>query len=160
MNEIADRLLAVVDQVKPLLEALTDVETGVKPDGKWSKKEILGHLIDSACNNQQKFVRTMEADSPLHFVGYAQDYWVSAQGYQQREWREILLLWEWYNKHIAHIIRIVPERTLSNTISINGSQPFTLAFIMEDYIEHLKHHLKQILPQAELESNFTNPYRA
>ncbi len=160
MNEVADRLLAVLDQVMPLLQELTELEAGIKPDGKWSKKEILGHLIDSACNNQQKFIRTIEADAPLNFVGYAQDFWVSVQGYQQRDWRDMLLLWEGYNKHIAHIIRIVPESALVNTISINGSQPFTLAFIMEDYVEHVKHHLKQILPQAQLESTFTNPNRA
>ncbi|MFN0216335.1 MAG: DinB family protein, partial [Saprospiraceae bacterium] len=126
--------------------------------GKWSKKEILGHLIDSASNNQHKFVRTIQADKHLEFVGYAQNFWVEAQGYNDENWLEIIALWEYYNRHLAHIIRNTPAEQLENTISIDGSQPFTLRFIMADYGEHLRHHLNQILPEGGFTSSFENLY--
>jgi hypothetical protein len=100
----------------------------------------------------------MQAEQHLSFVGYAQDFWVEAQRYNDANWLEIIALWENFNRHLAHIIRNAPIEKLENTISIDGSQPFTLRFIMADYLEHLKHHLKQILPDAGLESSFENLY--
>ncbi|MBN8679602.1 MAG: DinB family protein [Chitinophagales bacterium] len=158
MKQTADALLTVLEEVLPLLKAIPDDVAAVKPVGKWSKKEIVGHLLDSASNNQHKFVRTMQAEGHLDFVGYAQDFWVSSQQYQTESWENLITFWEAFNRHLAHVIRHTPESTLSNTISINGSQSFTLAFIMEDYVEHLKHHLKQILPDAAIESAFANVY--
>ncbi len=150
MKQTADALLTVLEEVLPLLKAIPDDVAAVKPVGKWSKKEIVGHLLDSASNNQHKFVRTMQAEGHLDFVGYAQDFWVSSQQYQTESWENLITFWEAFNRHLAHVIRHTPESTLSNTISINGSQSFTLAFIMEDYVEHLKHHLKQILPNSSM----------
>lgn len=143
----------------PLLQKVSDAEASVKPGpAKWSKKEILGHLIDSAANNQQKFVRTMQSSEHLNFVGYAQDFWVEAQGYNTASWSDLISLWLSYNRHLAHIIQNTPTAKLTHTISIEGSQPFTLGFIMADYGEHLKHHLNQIFPEAGFNSAFENLY--
>ena len=79
------------------------------------------------------------------FVAYKQDFWVAAQQYNNRSWDELITFWHAYNLHIAHIIESVNEASLENTVSIEGSKPFSLAFIIEDYVEHLKHHLKAIL---------------
>ncbi|MFN0034764.1 MAG: DinB family protein [Saprospiraceae bacterium] len=159
MNSTAQHLLETIEKSLPLLRQITDAEAAIKPrPEKWSKKEILGHLIDSASNNQHKFVRTMQAERHLDFVGYAQNFWVEAQQYNQANWSDIIALWESYNRHLAHIIRNAPPEKLENTISIDGSEPFTLAFIMADYGEHLKHHLKQILPDAGFTSAFENLY--
>ena len=160
MKEIAQHLRKTVEGVLPSLRVISDEKAVFKPNpSKWSKKEILGHLIDSACNNQQKFVRIM-AEPHVDFVGYAQNDWVEAQHYQKAEWRDLVIFWVTYNFHIAHIIENVNPHCLNNTIRINGSEPFTLKFIMIDYVEHVKHHLKQVLPEAGLESTFENVYNA
>lgn len=159
MTPTAQHLLETIEKALPLLQLITEEEASAKPrPEKWSKKEILGHLIDSANNNQQKFVRTMLAEGPVQFVGYAQDQWVRIQGYQAANWQDIMDWWEQANRHLAHVIRQAPSQKSENTISIDGSAPFTLAFIMSDYVEHLKHHLKQILPDAGFSSAFENLY--
>jgi hypothetical protein len=160
MKIIAQELRETMDSVLPQLQKITDAEASVKPrPEKWSKKEIIGHLIDSACNNQQKFVRTMH-QSHLDFVGYKQDTWVASQNYNAVNWLTVIDIWCAYNQQIAHIIEHVDPSVLGNTISIEGSKPFTLQFIMTDYAEHLKHHLKQVLPEAGLTSSFENVYNA
>lgn len=160
MTETAQKLRETINKIVPLLVAVNESETSNKPlPTKWSKKEILGHLIDSACNNQQKFVRMM-AQPHLDFVGYEQDYWVATQAYNAYSWQELINAWATYNRHIAHIIENVKPETLQNTISIDGNGLYTLEFIMKDYVEHQLHHLKAILPEAGLESKFQNVYGA
>ncbi len=160
MNGVAKHLRETIDFVLPQLQKIADAEASVKPHPeKWSYKEIIGHLIDSACNNQQKFVRTMQQPH-LDFVGYKQDAWVALQKYNAANWFEIIEIWVAYNHQIAHIIETVDPSVLGHTISIEGSEPFTLQFIMTDYAEHLKHHLRQVLPEAGLASAFSNVYNA
>ena len=160
MKDTAQHLRETIDSVLPLLKNISDADASVKPrPEKWSNKEIIGHLIDSACNNQQKFVRTM-MQPHLDFVGYQQDNWVAFQQYNEANWTKLLETWVAYNHQIAHIIEKVAPSVLGHTISIEGVGPFTLQFIMTDYAEHLKHHLKQILPNAGLTSTFGNVYNA
>ena len=158
MQKVSESLRLTVKTLLPLLKKISDAEASIKPaSGKWSKKEILGHLLDSACNNQQKFLRSM-ITSELQFVGYQQNEWVSFQNYNAVKWKTLINWWVNVNEHLAHIIENVPKETLSHTIQIVNDGPFTLEFIMADYVEHLKHHLKQILPDADLQSNFVNVY--
>ena len=96
----------------------------------------------------------------LDFVGYRQDSWVDLQKYNDANWLKIIDIWVAYNHQITHIIENVDPSVLSHTISIEGSERFTLQFIMTDYAEHLKHHLRQVLPDAGLTSNFENVYNA
>lgn len=148
MEQTATELLEVLEGQMPELLKITEEEAGIKPDSRWSKKEILGHLIDSACNNQQKFVRTMQSGQHLDFAGYDQDFWVKAQDYQQRNWKDLLVFWDVYNRHLAYLIRQVSDKDVQKTISIDGASPCALSDIMADYVVHLKHHLKQILPST------------
>lgn len=158
MKDITQNLLGTLDTVLPFLQNLSDEETSIKPSPqKWSKKEILGHLIDSACNNQQKFVRTI-SESGISFIGYQQNSWVESQKYNSVSWQNLVNFWQTYNLHIAHIIENVSDENLSNTITIQDGGTFTLEFIMLDYVEHLKHHLNQILPILSLKSDFQNIY--
>ena len=158
MKEVANSLRKVVAEALPVLQSISNEEASNKPlPHKWSKKEILGHLIDSAGNNQQKFVRTM-AESHLEFVGYQQNFWVDSQKYNTADWQTLIDLWQAFNLHLAHIIENVKPETLSHTITISDAGNFTLKFIMEDYVEHLKHHLSQILPTFQLSNNFQNIY--
>lgn len=160
MKDVAQHLRDTIASVLPKLKDISDAETSVKPQPhKWSHKEIIGHLIDSACNNQQKFVRTMQQPH-LDFVGYKQDSWVALQQYNDANWLKIIDIWAAYNHQIAHIIENVDPSVLGHTISIEGTGPFTLQFIMTDYAEHLKHHLRQVLPNMGLISSFSNVYNA
>jgi DinB superfamily len=162
MKETAQILRKTIQELKPFLLDITEKEATLKPNPpKWSKKEIIGHLIDSACNNQQKFVRLLQnTEGSLDFVGYSQDDWVAVQHYQKANWESLVNLWFIYNEHIAHIIEYANPAALHNTITINGVGNFRLDFIMRDYVEHLKHHLKAVLPDLGIESAFANVYNA
>jgi hypothetical protein len=122
---------------------------------KWSPKQIIGHLIDSASNNHQRFVRAQFTDD-LVFAGYEQEGWVRAQDYQAEEWSELVQLWRLYNQHILHLMSRVPEEARLKlrhkhnlhqiaSDSLSEAEPVTLDWFMRDYVEHLKKHLKQIL---------------
>jgi hypothetical protein len=115
----------------------------VKPlPHKWSKKEILGHLIDSAINNVHRFVRIQYEDKTN--IYYDQDFWVSVGDYQNQEVNSIINLWQLINLHITRIWKNINDDQLSKTIPVMDKNP-TLEFLMEDYIDHLHHHLKQIM---------------
>ena len=159
MQELAKQLLSLVEQCVPLLLAIAPKDASHRSaPGKWSKQEILGHLIDSAGNNQQKLVRLLIANGPIEFVGYAQDDWVAAQHYQTADLRRLVDLWRVSNEHLAWIIAHADPARLGSTITIDGKGPFRLDFVMSDYVEHCKHHLRVVLPAAGLSSAFTNVY--
>jgi aspartate racemase len=148
----------VVESV-PRLLALPDAATAERPaPHKWSSREILGHLIDSAANNHQRFVRVRFQDS-LVFPGYEQDAWVAAQDYEGAPWPELVALWRGYNLHLARIMDGVPTAIRTRSTSdhnlddiawktIPRGEPTTLDYLMEDYVDHLEHHLRQILGDA------------
>jgi hypothetical protein len=100
----------------------------------------------------------LQAKSEVKFVGYEQDFWVESQKYNSANWRELIVFWQTYNFHIAHIIENVSTEVLQNKITIRNAGTFTLEFIMIDYVEHLKHHLNQIIPTLSLKNEFQNIY--
>jgi DinB superfamily len=117
--------------------------------GKWSRKEILGHLIDSAVNNHQRFVR---AQIPAHLEhgvlmidGYAQADWVRVQDHQSRDWAELVALWVAFNRHVLHVMQRVEPSSLNTPCIIGTGRPLPLEAVMVDYVGHVKHHLDQIL---------------
>ena len=122
--------------------------------GAWSIKEIIGHLIDSAANNHQRFVRAEKQDD-LVFPGYEQDDWVRVQAYHRAPWTELVTLWEAYNQHLARVMSAVPanvreRRHQRHNLDEIGWRPFsadepaTLDDLMHDYVLHLEHHLSQV----------------
>lgn len=144
MTKPAEDLNAVVSQTLPKLRALSeDGVTRSRGAGKWVKKEILGHLIDSAVNNHQRFVRAQMTER-LVWPGYEQDRWVAAQNYRERPWKEIVSLWEQMNRHLAHVMANVPADRLGAKCVIGDGDPVTLEWLMSDYLRHLRHHLDQI----------------
>ncbi|MFO1078334.1 MAG: DinB family protein [Planctomycetota bacterium] len=161
MRAIAEDLLALVARCTPLLLAVPAAAAAVRPaPGKWSRREILGHLIDSAGNNQQKFVRLQTGGGALAFVGYAQDAWVAAQRYQDADWGQLVRWWQAANEHLAHVIAHIDPAHHGHTITLDGHGPFRLDFIVPDYVEHQKHHLRAALPDADITSAFRNLYGA
>ena len=144
LDKIADRLLDNVSAAAAKLAAMTDREAGVRPAPlKWCAKEVLGHLLDSASNNNQRFVRAQLADE-LTFPGYEQERWVAAQGYAEAPWGELVELWRLANRRLAAVMRHIPAEKLSVPCRIGSGNPITLGWIVEDYLRHLEHHLEQI----------------
>ena len=140
----ASRLLAELDAAEPALRRIDEtLASGSRGEGKWSRKEVLGHLVDSAANNHQRFVRG-QAGEPLDRTGYAQEHWVRAQGWGERSWADVVALWSAYNRHLAHVIARIPEERAGTRVRV-GDQDWTLGDIARDYVAHLRHHLDQVL---------------
>ena len=115
------------------------------PD-KWSKKELLGHLIDSAANNHHRFIKAQFLPSPFFVEAYAQNDWVRIQNYNEKDTQQLVNLWKAYNEHILFIMQNIPDKNLE--IKLNAEDAFenadTLFLLMKDYIDHMDHHLGQI----------------
>lgn len=136
-------LSSVVAGALPHLSAISEAAAAHKPNpNKWSKKEILGHLIDSAANNHQRLVR-LQLQPELTLPGYDQDNWVRLNGYQQKPWNDIVSLWSAYNRHLATVIESLDDTALGH-VWHSPEGDVTLEFIATDYVRHLLHHLKQI----------------
>lgn len=145
MIEMAAELGEEVDAALPRLRRLAEADvTRDRGSGKWIKKEVLGHLIDSAANNHQRFVRAPAAD-PFVGPGYDQNAWVAAHGYRDRAWAELVDLWAGLNRHLAHVIAAVPPARLQTRCIIGDNAPAPLEWWIRDYVRHLRHHLAQIL---------------
>lgn len=111
---------------------------------KWSKKEILGHLCDSALTNIRRFVVTQYKENDN--IVYDQDFWVKAQNYQNIPTDEIISLWKLLNLQIVHTVENIPDEALKRTCDTTKTttQVFSLEYIIQDYVDHLKYHLKAI----------------
>lgn len=145
MKEISTHLSEIVNvssvQMKKL--SLKDWEFRKTPE-KWSRKEILGHLIDSAANNHQRFVRAQYGDkTPISYDG---DKWVSVEKHNEASTENLIGLWAFYNLHLAHIISNIPKEKYNVEFHADAKEPKTLEWLVQDYVHHMAHHLKQILP--------------
>jgi hypothetical protein len=155
MTSIASELREMVVSATPRLLALSDARVSGKPYAeKWSLKEVLGHLIDSASNNHQRFVR-MQLQSDIGTFSYKQDEWNSVQKYHQEHWGDLVELWAHYNKHLAHVIEHVDAGSLNNVCDTGYPNPAKLSFVMEDYVRHVRHHLDQILSGTDPRERMT-----
>jgi len=155
MQDLLDDLRATVAAESMRLMAISNEAAAIPPaTGKWSPKEVIGHLIDSASNNHGRFVRAQITED-LVFPGYDQDLWVKLQRYNERPWMELVTLWRAYNTHIAAIIEAIPQKSLSLPRSTHNldeiawrtvarDTPVTLDYFIRDYLGHMKHHLGQI----------------
>ena len=137
------------------LSSFTEEQTRqVRADDAWTRKQILGHLIDSAANNHQRFVRA-QFTNDLVFPGYEQEQWVDVQHYADEDWSQMVQLWKLYNLHLVHVASFISpsvlerERTKHNLDQIawqtvDKETPVTLEYFIRDYAGHLRHHLDQI----------------
>jgi hypothetical protein len=156
MSGYVAELRGAIEEFTPLLKRMSDEKTRKRPrPDKWCPREIIGHLIDSASNNHQRFVRA-QFQEDLVFPGYAQDAWVSAQKYRDAPWADLLDLWRSFNLHIARVMEAAPEEQRSRARArhnldelawkpVPRDAPATLDYFMADYVAHLKHHLDQIV---------------
>ncbi|HXM36862.1 MAG TPA: DinB family protein [Pyrinomonadaceae bacterium] len=156
MNDWIEAFHQTIDHASEQLLQISEEQSEIpRATGKWSPKEIVGHLIDSAANNHQRFVRAQFTDE-LVFPAYEQVDWVRVQRYQDRSWAQLVELWRHYNLHLAHVMSSIPEETRTTSRArhnlhqlawqtVDQNEPVTLEYFMRDYVGHLQHHLDQIL---------------
>jgi hypothetical protein len=136
---------AELDDVHRALKALPE-ELADTPwrEGGWTRKQIIGHMMDSAANNRQRFVR---ASTQGAYTGpfYAQDAWVAAHGYADQPWATLLTWWEVEHELLMVIVDRIPPERLQVMCSVGDDAPVTLEFLVRDYIAHQRGHLKQML---------------
>ncbi|MCR9076291.1 MAG: DinB family protein [bacterium] len=148
----ADRVAEIAEDLFEMQESFV---AKARKEGAWSRKQILGHLIDSASVNHQRFIEAQINDA-IVFDGYAHREWVELQEYQEQEWEELVTLWCALNMHICTIVEKVPNDVLDKPHSehsyaktafreLPADQPSTLGYLIEDYFAHLRYHLDQIL---------------
>lgn len=139
-----NRLTWLCEHIPALIEAIpvTALESKPTPE-KWSKKEILGHLIDSAANNHQRFIRIQSENEPVIF--YNQNDWVGFSRYNEIATEQLIATWKHYNLHLAAVAKAIrPENLSRNGVGRDG-QPHTLKWYFDDYVDHMEHHLHQIV---------------
>ncbi|MGA3080162.1 MAG: DinB family protein [Terracidiphilus sp.] len=112
-------------------------------DGGWTRKEIVGHLLDSAANNRQRFVRAA-ADGAYAGPQYAQDAWVAAHGYASQTWETLLDWWKVEHEILAAVVDRIPAERFDTRCTVGEDEPVTLRFLIEDYISHQRWHLAQL----------------
>jgi hypothetical protein len=155
MSDIANQLKKIVESADKQLRTIHESQTQLSQiESGWSAKQILGHLIDSAANNHQRFVRAQFMPD-LVFPGYDQELWITAQHYNDEAWLTLVELWKLYNFHLAHIIENIPAAILERPRSphnldkiawktVSADEPVTLEYLINDYIGHLQDHLAQL----------------
>ena len=144
MQSIAAQLSDIVERYGSRLADIPEEVLSAKPrPDKWSKKEILGHLVDSAQNNARRFIVGQYEETPT--IVYNQDRWVSVAGYQRYPGNELVVLWQVLNHYICRVLEAAPPGAGSRTVDTRGPQPRSIEWLATDYCKHLLHHLHQIL---------------
>jgi hypothetical protein len=147
MKEIARQLQNIVQEHTSLLQQVNEETYEFKPaPNKWSKNEILGHLVDSAQNNIRRFIVAQYEDAPK--IVYKQDSWVAISNYQSYPAEDLIALWQLLNNHAAIILSNTDQKASQKTCDTNGAEIHSIEWLARDYIKHLLHHLHQILDLA------------
>ena len=148
MEHVTKELREIVNAYSQKISAIADLEFSHKPSPvKWSKKEVLGHLIDSAQNNLRRFICGQYEKVPSKIV-YDQDFWVKANSYQNAKKEEVISLWKLVNQRIADVLTQMPagHYQRESDTGKDSVQLHPLKWLAEDYVKHMKHHLNQIIP--------------
>jgi hypothetical protein len=137
------QLIHILDTIPTQLRAFSEEEfSSIPAPSKWSKKQIIGHLIDSATNNHHRFVRAQFDDKPT--ILYEQESWNEYSYYQSMSQEHIISFWEMYNRHIVELTQRIPTELLSRECMMSDGKGYSIAWLFEDYVRHLEHHLRQI----------------
>lgn len=150
MRDIIERLNNLIQAVPSRVKQYSEQEFSARSADRWSKKEILGHLCDSAANNQHRFIKVQFEKQPLVIVPYNQNSWVLIQDYQGMPLDEIITLWTVLNRHIVRVISKIPEEKLSYVCDMGDHKFMTLSELIHDYLRHMEHHLRQIFGTSDL----------
>ena len=143
-----ESLRTLLDRLPARLGALRPDAVELKPPESWSAKQELGHLLDSAANNHQRIVRSQLEANPA-MPGYDGPRWVELHAYQTRDWHELIGLWGALNRQLLAAAEAVPDSAWSRTCTIGGSEPLTLQFVFDDYLDHMRGHLRHMKVQVD-----------
>ncbi len=148
----------IAQEFRRELGVLQAILLGLKPGladtpwrvGGWTRKQIVGHLLDSATNNRQRFVR---AATEEHYAGprYVQDAWVAAHGYGEQGWETLLRWWQTEHEILAAVVDRIPEERLGAECAVGDDAPVTLRFLIEDYLAHQRWHFAQMTGKGAVE---------
>ena len=146
MKNTVDELNVLVQQFSERMMQIPEADFSAKPrPEKWSKKEVVGHLIDSGQNNLRRFICGQYEINPPKIV-YRQDFWVAANLYQQYAQKDIIDLWKLTNHQISYVLNSMPKANHNKKVksSQHSDDEKTLEWLAADYVKHMKHHLNQI----------------
>ena len=142
MKAIASELTNIIQTHLPSLRSVREAEFNLKPSPlKWSRKEILGHLVDSAQNNIRRFIVAQYEERPK--IVYNQDKWVAITNYQEYQLTDLIDLWHQVNKHLCHVLTSMPVEMIKRQVQTEDLHD--LEWLARDYVKHLLHHLHQVL---------------
>ncbi len=149
MLEVAQQIRQEIVAAEPRLRAMApELAARKERADAWSRKQILGHLVDSCANNHQRVVRGAR-NAALDFPPYDQVGWVEVQRYQEASWPDLVQLFLAVHRHLCRVIECLPADALANPVNIGKDQPVTVEFVVTDYLRHLKLHLGDILGTVE-----------
>jgi DinB superfamily len=148
--DLSGLLRQTIEHELPNLNALLEARAAIpRGEGKWSPKEELGHLIDSAANNHLRFVGGATAPE-YRGPGYPQEEWVRIHGYREMPWDEIVALWFQYNRLLARLVSAIPAARLGTPCTVGAGPSVTLGYLIEDYVVHMQHHIDQLLLREKI----------
>ncbi|TCZ80967.1 DinB family protein [Paenibacillus albiflavus] len=144
--DIVTRLELLIKEIPSMMDTISDEDFNKKhAKDKWSKKEILGHLCDSATNNHMRFVKIMLSEGLISCEAYLQNQWVSIHDYQNNYSKsELTALWKQLNLQIYYTLKGASENDFNKQCILPNQSIVTLEWLFTDYIEHMVHHMKQI----------------
>lgn len=143
-NSVSEAFARGCEEIRSTLQSISESNADIpwRPGG-WTRREVLGHMIDSAANNHQRFVRA-SIDGSYAGPTYGQQEWVDAHGYKHQPWPVLLAWWQSYHQILVAVVDAIPEKRLSTVVLVDEDPPSTLRFRIEDYIDHQHHHLRQL----------------
>jgi len=116
-------------------QSLADIR--LAPD-KWTLKEMIGHLIDSATNNHQRFIR-LQLEAVLVFPKYDAEEWKNATKIEAFDFKTLTTLWKTYNALILHLIENMNPATLGH-VWRREDKDLSLEALIHDYFAHMELH--------------------
>jgi hypothetical protein len=150
MKNVTTELTNIITTFSNRISELPEAEFSIKNNpAKWSKKEVLGHLIDSAENNLRRFICGQYESEPPK-IRYDQNYWVNANDYLNSPASDIIANWKLINLKICRVLNSMPRENYSKLCDTGKESPnlHTVEWLAIDYVKHLKHHLNQIIPAS------------